>query len=219
MNTKQTATGTDNKGKRQKNRKRVMFSNHETDCDSGQYFGSFKSLLYNYLPPFLYRHYGNSFSQVEKIAIPRKLMERGTVENWELHAFVDALEHKYAAGLHLRNTTQQSYQTNLLFRKNLLALLKGMSIPRLELLPLLINVRAILYVERELKLPIVRRIVWCDSKCVLYWLETSKISFVFVMNWLKEIKQAKGIKIHYVPSKDNAADLAIYPNTLFYPQF
>lgn len=38
--------------------------------------------------------------------------------------------------------------------------------------------------------------------------KTSKKLSVFVINRLKEIKQAQGVKIRYVPSKDNAADLA-----------
>ena len=74
------------------------------------------------------------------------------------------------------------------------------------MLALLIGVRAVAYVERQLKLPIIRRVVWCDSKCVLYWLKSSKILSVFVMNQLKEIKRAKGIKIHYVPPEEDAAN-------------
>lgn len=148
------------------------------------------------------------WNEVKEIIIPRKLTKNGIVADGELHAFVDASLHTYATVLYLRNKTQQGYQSNLVLSKNRLAPIKGTSIPRLELLALLIGVRAISYVERELKLPIIRRIVWCDSKCVLYWLKTSKILSVLVMNRLKEIKEAKGIKIHCVPSEENAADLA-----------
>lgn len=95
-------------------------------------------------------------------------MENGTVAERELYAFVDASSHTYATVLYLRNRTQQGYQTNLIFSKNRLAPVKGMSISRFELLALLICVRAISYVERELKLPIIRRVVRCNSKCVLY---------------------------------------------------
>ena len=109
---------------------------------------------------------------------------------------------------------KRSYQTNLVFCKNRLAPIKSISLPRLILLALLIGVRASLYVERKLHLTLSRRVLWTDSKCVLYWLKTLKTLSIFVTNRLREIKQAKGIEFRYLPSEDNIADLATKGCTL-----
>ena len=126
----------------------------------------------------------------------------------EINTFVDALEKAYAAVLYLKTITEENCHTELVFSKNRLSLMKGISIPRLELLALIIGVRATQYVQEELQLPIQQKIIWTDSKCVLYWLKTSKILSVFVANRFAEIKQAKGIEIRYLSSEENIADLA-----------
>lgn len=112
---------------------------------------------------------------MEKLSIPRKLTETGKAETWEINTFVDASSHTYAAVIYLRGEIQDNYSINLVFSKNRLALIKCISIPRPELLALLIGVRATLYVEKELKLNISRRLIWCDSKCVLYWLKRLRL--------------------------------------------
>jgi len=42
------------------------------------------------------------------------------------------------------------------------------TLPRLELLGVLIGVRAANFITKELKLPISRRYLWTDSECVLH---------------------------------------------------
>ena len=61
------------------------------------------------------------------------------------------------------------------------------SLPRMELLAVLIGVRAIKFATRELKLPIAKRMVFSDSECVLYWIKSTKRLPVFIQNRITEI--------------------------------
>ena len=47
------------------------------------------------------------------------------------------------------------------------------TLPRLELLGVLIGVRAANFIVQELKLPIYKRYLWTDSECVLHWMKSS----------------------------------------------
>ena len=55
---------------------------------------------------------------------------------------------------------------------------------------MLIGVRAIKFVTKELKL---RRILWPDSQCMLHWLKTKKPLSVFIENHIEEIKSEKDV--------------------------
>ena len=52
---------------------------------------------------------------------------------------------------------------------------------------MLIGIRAIKFVTKELKLKMARRIFWTDSQCVLHWLKTKKPLSVFIENRIEEI--------------------------------
>jgi len=84
-------------------------------------------------------------------------------------------------------------------------------IPRLQLLGVLIETRALAFVERELHLP---KVVWSDSQCVLHWLLSKKPLPVFVENRLKGIKSHKEMSFKYGPTEQNPADLASRGNHL-----
>ena len=82
------------------------------------------------------------------------------------------------------------------------------TIPRLELLAVLIGVRALKFVGKELHLPTSDNVLFTDSTCVLHWLKTSKPLSLFVTNRVKEIKSLAGVMFAHVSSKDNPADIA-----------
>ena len=69
-----------------------------------------------------------------------------------------------------------------------------------------IGVRAANFVTKELKIPSLKRTIWTDSTCVLYWLTTDKPLSLFVENRVKEI-QRQNDSFFYVPSSENPADL------------
>lgn len=124
-----------------------------------------------------------------------------------MDTFADASEKAYAAVVYLRNKIDEKYQVDLIFSKNRLCPTKGITILRPKLLALLIGIRATAF-GRELRLSFKRRIVGCDSKCVIHWLKTTKVLSTFVSNRIKEIKDAKGVEIYYVQSNENTADIA-----------
>ena len=85
---------------------------------------------------------------------------------------------------------------------------KELTIPRLELLAVLIAIRAANFVTKELRLKITDSILWTDSQCVLYWLKTKKPLSVFVENRIREIKLEEDVTFHYVNTLHNPSDYA-----------
>ena len=99
-------------------------------------------------------------------------------------------------------------RSDLLFCKTRLAPLKEMTIPRLELLAVVIGVRCIRFVKQQLNIPIERSHLWTDSQCVLKWIDSEKDLSVFVANRVNEIKSDGDIVFGYVTSGENPADIA-----------
>ena len=119
--------------------------------------------------------------------------------DYQLLIFCDASVKAYAAVVYLRFKDGTNFQTNLLFAKMRLvpvgrkSSLKHLTIPRLELLAMLIGVRVANFIVKELRIKISERILWSDSQCVLHWLKTSKPLSVFVENRIREICMEKDI--------------------------
>lgn len=86
---------------------------------------------------------------------------------------------------------------------------KELSFIKLELLGLLITVRSLNFVAESLHIPPeIRKICWTDSKCVLYWLQTTEILFTFVQNRVNEIKKTSHVEFRYVATSTvNTADI------------
>lgn len=99
-------------------------------------------------------------------------------------------------------------RSDLIFSKTRLSPMKGMTIPRLELMAVLIGVRCLTFVQGQLKIPIQYKYLWTDSQCVLQWIVSEKDLSVFVKNRVKEIKNHSDIMFGFVPSKENPADIA-----------
>ena len=126
-----------------------------------------------------------------------------------LLCFCDASSRAYATTVYLiqRSETFES-RSDLLFSKTRLAPLKEMTIPRLELMAVLIGVRCVNFVKEQLKISVEGIHIWTDSQCVLKWLKSEKDLSVFVRNRVKEINSHRDITFHYITSKDNPADIA-----------
>ena len=99
-------------------------------------------------------------------------------------------------------------RSELLFAKSRLAPTQGMTIPRLELMAMLIGVRSLKFVTNQINLTLERSVVFSDSQCVLHWLNTEKHISVFVNNRVREIKKHSDIEFRYVSTKCNPADIA-----------
>ena len=82
------------------------------------------------------------------------------------------------------------------------------TIPRLELLGVLIGILALKVVLNELHLQVTYKMLYTDSLCVLHWLQTEKSLLPFITNRLNEIKMLKDVIFKNVPTEENSADLA-----------
>lgn len=143
-------------------------------------------------------------------SIPRYLgfLEEGErFADLTLVCFFDASIKAYATVIYLHHSSQDKCKADLIFSKTRLASDK-ITIPRLELLGVLIGVYALKFVEKELHLTVTSKILWTDSQCVLHWMQTTKPLPVFISNRLKEIHTSQGIRFKYVKTKDNPADIA-----------
>ena len=114
--------------------------------------------------------------ELSTISVPRHIGG----ENPQLLCFCDASEKAYATDIYLKILCEGKADVNLPFLKSRIAPKKKMSIPRLELLALLIGIRSLKFVSKELKLDNTKITVWTDSQYVLNWIKTKKPLSVFV---------------------------------------
>ena len=76
---------------------------------------------------------------------------------------------------------------------------KPTTIPRMELLGVVIGVRALRFMQSQLHRPVDTLHLWSDSRCVLFWLTSRKSMSRFVENRLKEIRSHDQLTFQYVP--------------------
>ena len=112
----------------------------------------------------------------------------GSQKTFEVITFTDASKKAYAAATYLKISAGSRIETNLVISKVRLAPIKEISIPRLELLGVLIGCRLSKFVAEELGMPEVKRKIFTDSKCVLEWYKSEKDLKRFVNDKIKEIK-------------------------------
>ncbi|MFH4979760.1 hypothetical protein AB6A40_006469 [Gnathostoma spinigerum] len=89
----------------------------------------------------------------------------------QLHIFTDASSKAYAVAVYVRSLKNNFDETALVYSRRRLTPTSGMSIPRLELMGMLLGVRAGQFVKEQLELPDSAVHLWCDSKSILYWAE------------------------------------------------
>ncbi len=148
--------------------------------------------------------------EIPKVAIPRHYWSGDEPGKYELHVFCDASQEAYACCAYLVFKPDNNLQikTSLIFGKNRLSPPKSMSIPRLELLGVLIGKRTAEFLTHALQIDLTRTILWMNATTVLQWLNSAEILQVFVQNRINELRSAKSIEYRYVPGSDNPADYA-----------
>ncbi|KAI1696149.1 pao retrotransposon peptidase domain-containing protein [Ditylenchus destructor] len=107
------------------------------------------------------------------IRIPRQTTPGFVPKSYELHVFSDASSYAYAAVAYLRTLGDDQAHSSLIFSKSRVKPTSGtrLTIPRLEMLGLVLGTRVLKLVKQELKLPIARTTIWTDSECVLHWVK------------------------------------------------
>ena len=101
--------------------------------------------------------------------------------------FTYATAKAYSAAVYLYSSVNGKATVNLVFSKARVAPAKQLSIPRLELLGVLIGTRCLKYVTQPVQLSVLDRFLWTDSQCVLHWMKTCQPLPVYVQNRLREI--------------------------------
>ncbi|MCP4054730.1 MAG: DDE-type integrase/transposase/recombinase, partial [Mesoflavibacter sp.] len=151
----------------------------------------------------------DGFSDLKEYSLLRYIGLR-TAEStptYTLIAFADASGKAYAAVIYLKVECEDKCSTSLLFSKTRVAP-KNATIPRLELLGLLIAVRSLQFCKQQLQILVKELHVFTDSECVLKWMTTTKPMTKFVLNRLSEIKKHDDVVFHYVSTSENPADYA-----------
>ncbi|XP_053376545.1 uncharacterized protein LOC128547566 [Mercenaria mercenaria] len=158
----------------------------------------------------------SDLEQIESVKFQRNICMTNDVNNVEysLACFCDASDKAYTVSIYLVQVKEDEYKSDLIFSKSRLTPIKGMTIPRLELMAVLIGARCLNFVEKELKLECKNVVLLTDSQCVLQWLLSDKLLPVFVKNRLKEIKSYGNITYRYVNTTENPADIASRGSTL-----
>lgn len=155
------------------------------------------------------------YNTIPEIQIPRWLGIYPQ-DKIQLHIFCDASGKGFAAVAYFRieHSNGKVESTLLLSKTRISPLNKPVSIPRLELLAVLIGTRLIKFLQTEINIPIEKIYLWTDSECTLHWIKSNKKLSVFVRRRVEEIKAAKPVTLRYVPTDLNIADLATRGSTV-----
>ena len=92
----------------------------------------------------------------------------------ELNAFGDASEVAYATAIYVRVVPKEGKaSTSLVMSKTRVALVRKISLPRLELMAAVITARLCIYVKDAIDCPISRIVCWTDNSSTLHWIRGS----------------------------------------------
>lgn len=144
------------------------------------------------------------------VAIPRYCFLNCENEEAEVHIFCDASLSAYGAVGYFRYCENSgNYRVSFIMSKSRVAPLKKLTLPRLELMALVIGSRVGTYLKSVFKDKIGRIVFWSDSCIALYWVKGSAKRWKqFVANRVVEIQdKSSPSEWCYCPSEDNPADL------------
>ncbi|XP_077553403.1 uncharacterized protein LOC144168258 [Haemaphysalis longicornis] len=144
---------------------------------------------------------------LEEISIPRRYVCHA--EGNELHIFTDASPQAYGAVAYLRSQRDGETTVTLVMAKSRVAPLKALSLPRLELLGVLLGARICDYLKRVLALSLSRLNLWTDSMIAFHWIRGSASRWKpFVANRVMEIQEKTAPSDwRHCPGNENPADM------------
>ncbi|KAH7695391.1 Pao retrotransposon peptidase family protein [Aphelenchoides avenae] len=148
------------------------------------------------------------------IRIPRRIAT-GKITSVEVHVFTDGSSQAYGFTAYLRiKEPNGSYRTNLVYARARVKPIKDAdkyTIPRMELLGVLVGARAIQFLHQEICVMITATYLWSDSTIVLHQLaDDNKIKDIWVENRLQEVRKIRdkhNVQFRHVPTADNPADI------------
>ncbi|KAL3076742.1 hypothetical protein niasHT_038638 [Heterodera trifolii] len=143
------------------------------------------------------------------IEFPRHIQ---AIDSVEFHCFCDAS--KYGMGIAVyqkAKTTIMKDECNLIYAKSLVKPIKVAAhdgtIPKLELQALTLGVKAVKFIQAQIKFAVHQVIMWTDSQCSVERLRDNKRQDRFVANRLQKIREAN-FQVRHVRTDSNPADMA-----------
>jgi len=146
---------------------------------------------------------------LSQLQLPRWLNLSKNADEVSLHVFCDASKKAYATCIFVRTVTDTGVTVQLVNARSRVAPIKGLSIPRLELLACLIGARLSATILKDMSLKNISTIFWTDSSTALAWINRGEQQWgTFVRNRVHEIKSlSESSSWRHVPGKLNPADL------------
>ena len=111
----------------------------------------------------------------------RNIKRLETLQTINLPRYSDASRNDYTTAIYLLIEIEGKLSLKFVFLKSRIAPKNLIWIPRLELLGVLIGVRSFKLVLENLKLPVIKKILWTVLQCVLWWIKETDIG----INWKK----------------------------------
>ena len=146
---------------------------------------------------------------IPSIQIPCQILKLDVDTHYDMLCFCDASKEAFTTTIYIRTERQNEVNVNLVFTKSPLCPLTGLTVPRAELMAVLIGTRCMQYVKKHLNLHFRNFCLWTDSKIVLGWLKKeSNDQGIFVNNRVMEVLNFPDLKFAYVPTDQNPADFA-----------
>ncbi|GBO33318.1 hypothetical protein AVEN_204081-1 [Araneus ventricosus] len=156
-----------------------------------------------------FKKWKDELHELKFLKIPRRLSNLDLNESsLTLHTFCDASKLAYATCIFLRAEKEGKVTCQLIQARSRIAPLKGISIPRMELLVCNIGARLANSVKKDLNLVDIESFFWSDSMDALYWIKKEGPWMTFVSNRVNEIRRlSEAYEWKFVPGTQNPADL------------
>ncbi|GBL73826.1 hypothetical protein AVEN_185808-1 [Araneus ventricosus] len=156
-----------------------------------------------------FKKWKDELQELKFLKIPRRLSNLDLNESsLTLHTFCDASKLVYATCIFLRAEKEGKVTFQLIQARSRIAPLKGISIPRMELLAYNIGARLANSVKKDLNLVDIESFFWNDSMDALHWIKKEGPWMTFVSNRVNEIRRlSEAYEWKFVPVTQNPADL------------
>ena len=144
-----------------------------------------------------------------QVTLPRCIYESSAYRRLELHCFSDASEAAMGAAVYCKIFYDHGITSHLLLAKGKVASLKDVTLPRKELVGILIGARIVRHAAHELNIDQKDIVCHTDSLTAWQWLQKEPDTWkLYVRNRVKMIRSLINInQIFHVPGVENPADL------------
>lgn len=156
-----------------------------------------------------WNHFIKHLHEMSHLTFPRWIHYQSDY-NIEIHEFCDASQHAISAVVYIRSTTKEGKTiSSLMFSKTKVALLKRLTIPRLELSGAVMLTKLIAHLLPILDLKGISLYMWTDSAVTYTWINNHPFPWKdFVQNRVCFIQETLPQAIwKFVPGTENPVSI------------